>query len=268
VIEDKTPPVRCDAAQLLQIIMNLVINARDALQGRSGRIELRSAPCRNPGNTAACITISDNGAGIDPAIRERIFEPFFTTRNQGTGLGLSTVHDIVIKMGGNINVDSDSKRGTVFSIKLPAVMKQEPVESSPLIQEDQPVKGCVLVVDDEPMVREASIRTLEQNGIEVRAAADAEQALAILEELGGRAAILVTDVVMPGMGGRELATEVLALYPDLPVLYITGYTDDTVLRHGLQTESVNLLRKPYSPQVFINLIKRTIASTASRRNAG
>ena len=122
-------------------------------------------------------------------------------------------------------------------------------------------------MDDDPMVREATIHTLERAGIEVRAAANARQALAILEELGERAAILVTDVIMPGMGGRELAEKARVLNPNLPVLYITGYTDDIILHQGLETDSVDLLRKPYSPQIFVNVTKRTIARAARRQLA-
>jgi len=268
-VDEKTPLVRGDVTQFLQIIMNLVINARDALNDVGGVIEIHAVPCSYAGNAlAACISVSDNGPGIEPAVRSRIFEPFFTTRENGTGMGLATAHDIVSGMGGTIGVESGAGAGTTFFIRLPAAMATEDSENVVLQPADVPVDGCVLVVDDEPLVREASVRALEYVGIQVRAAADASGALAILEELGDRVAILVTDVVMPGMGGRELATKARALYPRLPVLYMTGYTDDMILRHGVETEEVELLRKPYSPQVFLDVIKRTIARAACRNDTG
>lgn len=269
VVDDATPAVRGDVTQFLQIIMNLVINARDALVPGGGEIRLRCAPCRLDGGApAACITVTDNGAGIVPDIRPRIFEPFFTTRAHGTGMGLATVHDIVADMGGNIRVESTHGQGATFTVCLPAVASAGPAEPEVLPPVDETVEGCVVIVDDDPLVREASARALVYAGIDVRAAADADQALAILEELGGHAAILVTDVVMPGTGGRELVTRAQQLIPGLPVLYITGYTDDAVLRRGVETERVDLLRKPYSPKLLIDVIKRTIARAARRRHAG
>ena len=116
-----------------------------------------------------------------------------------------------------------------------------------------------MLVDDEPLVREAAARALRQAGTEFRVVADAHQALPAIQELGDRAAILVADVVMPGMGGRELAARATALHPGLPVLFITGYTDDTVLRHGVATDEFELLRKPFSPALLVHAIKRTIA---------
>jgi len=180
-------------------------------------------------------------------------------------MGLATVHDIVTGMDGTIDVESAPGKGTIFTVSLPAVtaaVQAEPEMPPPV---DMTVEGYVVIVDDEPLVREASARALAGAGIEMRAVADAARALAIIEELGDRVAILVTDVVMPDVGGRELAIRARQLTPGLPVLYITGYTDDAVLRRGVETERVELLRKPYSPQLLIEVIRRTIAKATRQR---
>jgi len=266
VIEDGTPRVRGDAGQVQQIVMNLVINAREALHGAGGTIELHLGPVRDAANkSAARITVSDDGPGIADDIRSQIFQPFFTTKTHGTGLGLATVHEITTAMGGTVGVECPPARGAIFSITFPAAPHADhlaPQTPAPL---DIAVEGCVVVVDDEPLVREAAARALRQAEIEFRVAANARQALDAIEELGTRAAILVTDVVMPGMGARELTSRATALQPGLPVLYITGYTDDTVLRHGVAAEEVELLRKPFSPALLVNAIKRAIAKSCGRR---
>ena len=267
IVDDDIPAVRADAGQIQQVVMNLVINAREALHGSGGRIEVHLSSIRDATDSpAARINVSDNGPGIDDDARPQIFKPFFTTKAHGTGLGLATVHEIVTALGGTVDVESVPGHGANFTVTIPAAQEtgQPPRESSAFM--DMPVEGCVVVVDDEPLVREAAARALEYTGIEFRMAADARQALAALEEIGDRAAILVTDVVMPEIGGRELAARARDLRPALPVLYMTGYTDDTILRHGVETAEVELLRKPFSPRLFVYAIKKTIARAARSRN--
>jgi CheY-like chemotaxis protein len=264
-IDGKPPPVKCDAAQLLQVIMNVVINAGEALRGQGGKIALKVAPQRKAGCiTGTRISVTDNGPGIDDAIRAHMFQPFVTTKAHGTGLGLATVRDIVTGAGGSIDVTSGPGQGTTFTFVLPAHSGGVRADQESPAVVDLPVNGCVVIVDDEPLVREASARALEQAGIEVRVADGAESALAIIEELGNRAALLLTDVVMPHMGGRELAARAAEILPNLPVLYMTGYTDDTILLHGVEAHSVELLRKPFSPQILVHTVKLTLARAAGR----
>jgi PAS domain S-box-containing protein len=265
VIDGVSPSLRADAGQLLQVVMNLVVNAGDALRGRGGNIELKLSPLPETGSiTGSCISVSDNGPGIESGIIPHIFQPFYTTKAHGTGLGLATVHDIVAGMGGIIEVESAPGQGTVFLVTLPGIKDEDAVEQESPDPGVLVVEGCVVIVDDEPLVREASARALIQDGIEVRVVASAGQALAAIEELGDRTALLVTDVVMPGMGGRELAARAAEQCPGLPVLYMSGYTDDTILRHGVETATVNFLRKPFTPQVLVHAVKRTLARSGAR----
>jgi PAS domain S-box-containing protein len=265
VIDGVLPSVRGDEGQLLQVVMNLVVNAGEALRGRGGCIELKLSPRPESGSiTGAGIRVSDNGPGIDSGIIAHIFQPFYTTKAHGTGLGLATVHDIVTAMGGTIEVESAPGQGTVFAVTLPGIREEDASEQESPDLAVSDVDGCVVIVDDEPLVREASARALQLDGIEVRAVASAVQALAAIEELGDRMALLVTDVVMPEMGGRELAARAAELCPGLPVLYMSGYTDDTILRHGVETATVNFLRKPFTPQVLVHAVKRTLVRSAAR----
>jgi len=156
------------------------------------------------------------------------------------------VHEIITGLGGAVDVESTPGQGANFTVTIPAAREtwQPARESSTFI--DTPVEGCVVVVDDEPLVREAAAR----------------QALAAIEEIGDRAAILVTDVVMPEIGGRELSARARHLHPGLPVLYMTGYTDDMILRHGVEAVEVELLRKPFSPRLLVYAIKKAIVRAA------
>ena len=265
VIDGVSPSVRGDAGQLLQVVMNLVVNASDVLRGRGGSIKLEQSSLTEAGSiTGVCIRVSDNGPGIESGIIPHIFQPFYTTKVHGTGLGLSIVHDIVTGMGGTINVESAPGQGTIFVVTLPVIREDDAVEQDSTDLTVSVVDGYVVIVDDDPLVREAAARALQQDGIQVRVVASASQALAAIEELGNRTALLVTDVVMPGTGGRELAASAAQLCPGLPVLYMSGYTDETILRHGVETATVNFLRKPFTPQVLVHAVKRTLARAGER----
>jgi two-component system, cell cycle sensor histidine kinase and response regulator CckA len=266
-VDEDIPTVRGDAGQIQQVVMNLVINAREALHVTGGRIEVHLSSTRDATDKpAARIVVSDNGPGIDDEARSRIFQPFFTTKTHGTGLGLATVQEIISGLGGSVDVESAPGLGANFTVTIPAAQEtRHPSRELPAFM-DIPVEGCVVIVDDEPLVREAAARALEHAGIEFHLAADAHQALAALEKIGDRAAILVTDVVMPVISGRELSARARDLYPGLPVLYMTGYTDDTILRHGVETAEVELLRKPFSPRLLVHAIKKTIARADRSRD--
>ncbi len=248
--------VRADPAQFEQALLNLVVNARDAMP-RGGVIRLTTErreldewyAKRHDGMTAGphvAITVADAGVGMDEATRSRIFEPFFTTKKQGTGLGLSTVYGVVRQSGGDVEVESVLGKGTSFTILLPAV----PAEAAPVPVEKSAVAGgteTVLVVEDEPVVRELSAKILRQRGYTVLEAEGGEQALALAKEHQGTIHLLLTDVVMPGMGGPEVAQRLRAARPGTAVLYMSGYTDDAILKHGALDASTPFLQKPFTP---------------------
>ncbi len=250
-------PVVVDPGQFHQVILNLAANSRDAMpRGGTFTIETRNAVLpdpdqgRNLGSPApgVALAISDTGEGIDPRIRPHIFEPFFTTKDsgKGTGLGLATVHGIVTQSGGTVQVHSEVGRGSTFTIHLPTA---PPGSVVPEREPGSAASGgveCVLVVDDNAAVRELACRVLEKAGYRVLAAASGEEALQRLDDAGHPVHLVVTDVVMPGMSGPELAEQIRRR--DLPVriLFTTGYTDDAVLRHGVREEGLHLIHKPYS----------------------
>jgi two-component system cell cycle sensor histidine kinase/response regulator CckA len=249
-------PVRVDAGQLHQVILNLAMNGRDAMpKGGTLRIETRlhavgehhRSPHRLPPGRYAVLAMSDTGVGIDPETQQRLFEPFFTTKDpgKGTGLGLATVHGIVKQSGGEICVTSDVGRGTTFTIFLP--MTEEPEQPA---AEQMPATSrgaeCILVVDDDAGVRTLTKRLLERAGYSVRTAADGPDALRVLEAHGLGIDLVLTDVVMPAMSGRELAEEVWTRFPDMRVLFMSGYTEDAIERHGVLDRGTHLLGKPYS----------------------
>jgi CheY-like chemotaxis protein len=248
--------VRADPAQFEQALLNLVVNARDAMP-RGGVIRLTTErrdldewyAKRHDGVVAGphvAITVADSGVGMDEATRSRIFEPFFTTKKQGTGLGLSTVYGVVRQSGGDIVVESVLGKGTSFTILLPAV----PAETAAPPPERTQVAGgteTVLVAEDEPVVRELTCKILRQRGYTVLEAEGGVQALALAKEHPGTIHLLLTDVVMPEMGGPELAQRLRAARPGTLVLYMSGYTDDAILKHGALDTSTPFLQKPFTP---------------------
>jgi CheY-like chemotaxis protein len=255
------PLVRADPAQLEQVLVNLALNARDAMPGGGElTVELGAATLEEqaaePGRPAvpagryARIAIGDTGVGMTAETRARAFEPFFTTKQpgEGTGLGLATVYGIVKQSDGFIWCHSDLGRGTTFEIFLPERAglpdSAEPVGAAPAARGGG---ETVLVVEDEEAVRRMAVRALAARGYRVLEAGDATQALT-LEPQWGPIDLLVTDVVMPGLGGRELAAALKSRRPGLRLLYISGYTDDEVTRRGLLDAGAPFLEKPFEAE--------------------
>ncbi len=263
-----TGKVRADPGQLQQVIMNLAVNARDAM-GDGGTLTIGTST-RAPG--WAVLTVRDTGAGMDPVTLSHIFEPFFTTKEKGkgTGLGLSTVYGIVTQSGGQVSVESSPGRGATFTILLPRVTDETEVLAAldgaaatekartPGSRESIPARaeGRILLVEDEMVVRDLARSILTKAGYTVIEAADGLKALALHASLEAPIDLLVTDVIMPGMGGAELGRRLRAARPDLKVIYISGYADDTLGAQGELAEGINLLRKPFSGAELLALIER------------
>jgi PAS domain S-box-containing protein len=254
----RLPPVLVDPGQLTQVILNLAANARDAMP-RGGRLsfecsvaELDELYCRHhaearPGRHV-CLAVSDTGIGMGPEVKDRIFEPFFTTKEmgKGTGLGLAVVYGIVRQSGGHIEVYSELGRGTTFKVYLPVAAENQSAAAAP---EPKPLGGgeTILLVEDDEAVRRLAQSVLELYGYHILCAGDAHDALALVEQYAGRIDLVVTDVIMPGMSGRELIDVLRQRYPHLKMLFISGYTNDVVLRHGLIHAEVAFLQKPFTP---------------------
>jgi PAS domain S-box-containing protein len=263
--------VRADAGQIEQVVVNLVSNACDAMPS-GGRLAIGLANVEldrgfvqsHVGVTEGpyvLVTVSDTGTGIPPEMRARLFEPFFTTkeRGKGAGLGLSSVYGIVRQSGGHIWVSSEPGRGATFKIYLPRVerpvLRRMPQPEKP---PQHPSVETVLLVEDEAGVRALVREILRQRGYQVLEAADADDALRLCRDHDGRIHLLLTDVVMPVMSGRELAERVSDIRPDLRVLYMSGYTDNIVIHHGVNAGDTDFLQKPFTPAVLARKVREVL----------
>ena len=260
--------VRADATQIEQVIMNLAVNARDAMPAGGcltlelANVELDSWYCETHVGVEegpyVMLAVSDTGTGIPPEVRSRLFEPFFTTkeRGKGTGLGLSTVYGIVKQAGGHVWVYSENNKGTVFKIYLPRVWESKAtMETKAGSSALTGGAETVLLAEDEVGVRALVRSVLRQQGYCVLEASDVEDALRLCREYAGRIDLLLTDVVMPIMSGRELAERAAEIRPDLKVLYMSGYTDNVVVHHGVSASETQFLQKPFTPRSLAQKVR-------------
>jgi PAS domain S-box-containing protein len=268
---EDTAPVKVDAGQFEQVIVNLVVNARDAMpDGGTLTIETRNAVVQAPEARRLSISpgphvmlaVSDTGAGIDAATCERIFEPFFTTKaaGEGTGLGLATSYGIVKQSGGSLSVRSQIGRGSTFTIYLPhtegAVPPARPLQSTAVMRGTE----TILLVEDEEAVRRLVERLLVSAGYQVLAAASGSEALAALERHDGSVDLVITDVVMPGMSGPELAKQIARRRPGLKVLFTSGFASDAI---GAMGEAAHFIGKPYSIAELARKVREVLESAGN-----
>jgi two-component system, cell cycle sensor histidine kinase and response regulator CckA len=275
VLDPQLGNVRADPGKLEQVIVNLAINARDAMPPPDGgrlTIETRNVelddsyaaehPSVKPGRYVM-LAVTDTGVGMDEETKTRIFEPFFTTkvRGKGTGLGLATAYGIVQQTGGHIWPYSERGRGTTMRVYLPRVEESADPLERPEEPATQVLRGSetILLVEDEAPVRAVTRQLLERNGYTVLEAADGPAALALVNGgIGERVDLLLTDVIMPGMSGRELAKELIAGRPGLRVLFMSGYADDAVVRHGMWEPHLAYLEKPFRPLALLRKMREVL----------
>ena len=271
VLEPDMWPVMADGGQLEQVLLNLVVNARDAMPaGGVITIEtsnlvvdervIRAHPFVEPGEFAV-LTVSDTGVGMDAKVQARVFEPFFTTKpaGEGTGLGLATVYGIVKQSGGYILLSSEVGRGTTFTILLPRVTRSSQAATRTGGRDASPGGSeTVLLVEDEEAVRYLARRALQRAGYRVIDARHGHDALALCRTLDAPIDILITDVVMPEMGGRDLAERLATLQPAARVIFMSGYTDDEIIRRGLMARQTSFLQKPFTAAQLLQRVRQVL----------
>src|SRR4029077_10309765 len=266
--------VNADPGQLEQVLLNLAVNARDAMPG-GGRLSIGTTRFalseehverrhRMPAGDYACLAVADTGVGMDETTQAHLFEPFFTTKEvgKGTGLGLATVYGIVKQSGGYIWVYSERGRGTTVKVylpRVPGVAEAPPLAAAaPAPREGRGGHETVLLVEDAAPVRALARRSLEAHGYRVLDASDGPRALELSARHGAPIDLLVTDVVMPGMSGRELAERLAPVRPGMKVLYTSGYTDDAMVRQGVLTAGVAFLQKPFVPDSLARKVREVL----------
>jgi PAS domain S-box-containing protein len=264
--------VKMDPAQIDQILANLCVNARDAIAGE-GKVIIETGVASvdedwcavhteaEPGEYVL-LAVSDNGCGMDQETISHLFEPFFTTKDQGkgTGLGLASVYGAVKQNNGFITVDSEPGQGTTFKIYLPQyVIRTEPLPIQEPVGPAARGHETILLVEDEPTILEMTAVMLERLGYNVLAASSPKEAIRLAGKHSGRIDLLMTDVVMPGMNGRELAENLLALYPALKRLFMSGYTDNVIAHHGVLDKGVHFIQKPFSMQDLGTKLREALA---------
>lgn len=275
LIVQPSPDARCvkaDSDLLVRAIMNIALNARDAMPA-GGRFTVSTGNVRvGPGTTSddappappgdyVSLTLADTGCGMTPECRARVFEPFFTTKpaGKGTGLGLSVVDGIVKQSGGYIAVSSDVGAGATFRVLLPALPAGERPPAAPVPERHMPGgRETVLLVEDVDEVRRVTQTTLERLGYTVLPASDGAAALAVVDARGDRLDIVVTDVVMPGMSGPELARRLRETRPHLPILFVSGFTPDAVFRDGVQAGHAHFLQKPFAATALASKLRQVL----------
>jgi PAS domain S-box-containing protein len=261
------PLVKVDRGQIEQVVMNLAVNARDAMPG-GGALEVATAPFEVDQQLArrhtisagsyVRLTVSDTGMGMSKQVVAHAFEPFFTTKpkGEGSGLGLATVYGIVRQAGGAVAITSDLGRGTTIRVYLPATSEPRPSPRAAQADLHHSANGeTILLVEDEEIVREPARRLLAMNGYVVLAAPNAEAARAVVRDYSGNIDLLLTDVVMPGGSGKELAAHVAEARPSTRVLFMSGYSQDEIVHQGVIEEGVHLLAKPFSADDLLRKVR-------------
>lgn len=260
-LDPAVPHVRANRMQLELCLLNLVLNAKEAMPD-GGVLTIRTS-----GHAGyAKIAVTDTGRGIPKEIRERLFEPFFTTKDvgQGTGMGLSMVHGIVHQAGGDVRVHSAPGEGSTFTMLLPETKGEVLAPASQPTMVASEGTESVLVCEDEERVRRLVVKTLSRQGYSVVAACNADEAMRLIKERGAGLQLLVTDVVLPGMNGLDLARAAKIERPDLAVLYISGYGLQDLARYGSLDRDVTLLSKPFRPPELIGAVRRVLDAANAR----
>jgi CheY-like chemotaxis protein len=272
--------VKVDPGQVDQVLMNLVVNARDAMpEGgkltiQTQNIELDERYARQhdyvrPGSYVL-LSVSDSGTGIAPETQERVFEPFFTTKGpgKGTGLGLPMVYGIVKQSGGSIELYSELKQGTTFKVYLPRV-EEAAEDLTPAAEAAPSHRGSerILLVEDDVLLRQLAADVLTAQGYSVHTVEKASDLAACLDRTP-QCDLLLTDVIMPGMKGPELAALVVQHWPGIKVLYMSGYASDAIVHHGVLNEGLFFLQKPFTPAALVSKVKQVLSAVSTGRNAG
>jgi CheY-like chemotaxis protein len=264
--------VSADPSQLEQVLMNLAVNARDAMpQGGTLTIETANVQLDDAyasqhvavkAGSYVLLAVSDTGSGMDAATKERLFEPFFTTKGpgKGTGLGLSTVFGIVKQSGGSVEVYSEPGSGSSVKVYFPRVDQAVPVEEGARKRLSPRGNETILLVEDDEMVRNLVRETLEREGYKVIGAADPVEAQRIADAHRGKIQLLITDVVMPRLNGKELAKALVERRPELKVLYMSGYTDSAIVNSGILQKEVAFLQKPFTPAALASKVRDVLES--------
>jgi two-component system cell cycle sensor histidine kinase/response regulator CckA len=278
VLEPQIWPIKADRGQLGQLLMNLAVNSRDAMP-KGGKLTIETSnvsfdrshaearPDVRPGRYVM-LAVSDTGSGMAPDVKARIFEPFFTTKGigKGTGLGMAVVHGIVKQSDGYIDVYSEPGHGATFRLYFPVADRSASSHDS----SHDAVRGgteTILLVEDEAGVRNLALTVLQSYGYKTLAAGNGTEALRTAEVQGDDIHLMVTDIVMPGVGGGDLAKALRPRFPRMKVLFLSGYTDDAVVRHGILHEEVNFLQKPFSPLALARKVREVLDQRSSASDA-
>jgi two-component system, cell cycle sensor histidine kinase and response regulator CckA len=270
-LDENAWEVQADPGQIEQALMNLAVNARDAMpNGGRLRISTRNVQLGQPMVSShdvvppgeyACLSISDAGSGIPPETLARMFEPFFTTKGagKGTGLGLATVYGIMKQSGGYITVDSEIRKGTTFQLYFPRVVDRAPDSTPDAAYPRDATSATILLVEDEAAVQALVRRVLEKKGYHVLVSSNAEEALRQAQGHNGPIHLLLTDVVLPDLNGREVSDRITMLRPGIRSVFMSGYTEDEVIRRGVLGEGIHFIQKPFTPSALTEVVGQVLA---------